>query len=136
MSHVTDEELLAYADERLPSESCTAIEQKLRLDSLLSERLTTLLLSRDKGDHSIGDIWRQHRLSCPPRAALAAYVDNRLGDGLSRYFQFHLETIGCRVCAANLADLQKPDRSTQAETRTQKIFQSSIGKLRLDELDQ
>ncbi len=135
MSHVTDEELLAYADERLPSESCTVIEQKLRLNPTLSERLTNLLLNRDKGDHSIGEIWRQHRLSCPPRAALAAYADKRLGDRLSRYLQFHLETIGCRVCAANLDDLERPDRSATAETRTRKIFQSSVGKLRLDDIE-
>ncbi len=129
MAHFTDDELLAYADERLPSDSCAVIEQSLRLNSSLGERLATLLLQRDQGNFSVGELWRQHRLSCPPRAVWAAYVDSRLGDGLSKYLQFHLEIIGCRVCLANLEDLKRRDPLTEAERRTRKIFQSSAGNL-------
>ena len=131
MGHYTDEELLAYADERLCSKSCTAIEHSLRADPLLAERLKKLLSHRDQGDHSIGDLWRQNHLSCPPRAVWAAYIDNRLGDGLSQYLRFHLEMTGCRVCSANLDDLKRRDPYTEAERRTKKIFQSSAGNLRL-----
>ena len=129
MAHFTDDELLAYADERLSTDSCAVIEQSLRVNSSLVERLGTLLLQRDQGNFSVGDLWRQHRLSCPPRAVWAAYVDRRLGDGLSKYLQFHLEMIGCRVCSANLDDLKRRDPLTEAERRTRKIFQSSAGNL-------
>ena len=129
MSDFTDDELLAYAEERLSTDSCAVIEQSLRVNSSLVERLTTLLLQRDQGNFSVGDLWRHHRLSCPPRAVWAAYVDSRLGDGLSKYLQFHLEMIGCRVCSANLDDLNRRDPLTEAERRTRKIFQSSAGNL-------
>ena len=129
MNVPTDDELLAYADERLSTESCAAIEQALRSDTSLGNRLATLLSLRDQGNFSVGELWRQQRLSCPPRAVWAAFVDNRLGDGLSRYLQFHIEEIGCRVCMANLEDLKRRDSSTEAERRTRKIFQSSAGNL-------
>ena len=129
MSAPTDDELLAYADERLSTESCAVIEQSLRGDPLLGKRLATLLSLRDQGNFSVGELWRQQRLSCPPRAVWAAYVDNRLGDGLSQYLQFHVETIGCRVCSANIDDLKRQDTSTEAERRTRKFFQSSAGNL-------
>jgi hypothetical protein len=133
--HFTDEELLAYADESLPSETCVTIEQSLRDDSSLAQRLKTLLSNRDNEGKSVGDIWRQHRLSCAPRAVLAAYIDNRLGDGLSRHLQFHLESIGCRECSANLEDLRRRAPLTETERRTSKIFQSSAGQLRKNEVE-
>ena len=130
MPRFTDEELLAYADECLSSERCSSIEQALRSDSSLMESLITLLSERDQGAHTIGDMWRRLRLSCPPRAVWGAYVEGRLGDRLSQYLRFHVETIGCRICSANLADLERPASKESADRRTQKIFQSSAGRLR------
>ena len=129
MSEFSDDELLAYADERLDAVRCTSIEKLLRSDFSAVERLTRLLSGRDHGEHSVGELWRRGRLSCPPRAVWAAFVDGRLGDGMSQYLKFHLETIGCRVCAANFEDLQREDAATDSERRTRKIFQSSAGKL-------
>jgi hypothetical protein len=129
MTTFTDEELLAYADEQLSSERCASVEQCLRTDAVMLERLTSLLRARDQGDHSVGELWRRFRLSCPPRAVWGAYASGRLGDGLSNYLRFHVEVIGCRACAANLADLQHPDAANDNERRTKKIFQSSAGNL-------
>jgi hypothetical protein len=129
MPPFTDEELLAYADERLSADRSVVVEQQLRTDDVLGRRLLALLSGRDQGEHSVGELWRRDRLSCPPRAVWAAFVDGRLGDGLTQYLQFHVETVGCRVCAANLSDLQLRDHSDDAERRTRKIFQSSAGKL-------
>jgi hypothetical protein len=135
MLEFSDEELLAYADERLASVKCVAIEQSLRDDAMLSQRLSLLLANRDQGSHSVGELWRRHRLSCPHRAVWAAFVDGRLGDGMSQYLRFHVEVVGCRVCAANLADLEQAEVATDSERRTRKIFQSSAGTLHpLDEL--
>jgi hypothetical protein len=129
MSAFTDEELLAYADERLAVDQCSTVEQQLRGDATLVRRLADLLSCRDQGDHSVGELWRRDRLSCPPRAVWSAYLDGRLGDGLSQYLQFHVETIGCRICIANLSDLQQHGDLENAERRTRKIFQSSAGRL-------
>ena len=129
MPQCTDEELLAYADERLVADRSSLIEQQLRADAAFAERLSVLLSQRDQGEHSVGELWRRDRLSCPPRAVWAAYVDGRLGDGLSQYLRFHVETVGCRICAANLADLERRESASDAERRAKKIFQSSAGKL-------
>lgn len=130
MNRFTDEELLAFIDERLATDRCSLVEQTLRGDRQLANRLVELIAQQDEGGHTIGQLWRRERLSCPPRAVLAALVDGRLGDRLSQYLRFHIETIGCRICAANLADLNRTDSSTEAERRSSKIFQSSAGHLR------
>jgi hypothetical protein len=129
-TNFTDEELFAYADEFLPPERCAEVEQSLRQDPALVERFSALLSQQDNGEFSLGQIWRRHRISCPSRSVWAAFVDGRLGDGLTQYLRFHVETIGCRVCAANLADLNRRDESTESERRTRKIFQSSAVALR------
>lgn len=128
----TDEELLAYADENLSDRRSVEVEQALRQDSAVGVRLADLLAGRDQGAHTLGQIWRRDRLSCPSRSVWCAYVDNRLGDGLTQYLRFHLDTVGCRVCAANLEDLRKNESATEGELRTRKIFQSSAGILRRD----
>lgn len=133
MPDFTDEELLAYADEALSSKRCVEIERALRDERQFQERLVDLLSQRDQGQVSVDEIWRQGQLSCPSRSVWAAYVTGRLGDGLSQYLQFHVDVIGCRVCAANLADLNRQDPSTDSERRTRKIFQSSAGRLAHDE---
>ncbi len=125
----TDEELMAYADERLPVDQAAELERLLRSSTELVQRLTELMRSRESLDPSLGSMWRRGRWSCPPRAVWSAFVDGRLGDGLSQHLRFHVEVIGCRVCAANLADLQQSGDHTDSEGRVRKIFQSSAGRL-------
>lgn len=128
----TDEELLTYADEQLPVARATDLERLLRASDELVARLVLLMRDRDCGDQSLGAMWRRGRWSCPPRAVWSAFVDGRLGDGLSQYLMFHVETIGCRICAANLADLQQNANPADSEGRVHKIFQSSAGRLSRD----
>ena len=72
MADFTDDELLAYADERLCSDRGVLIESTLRGDDQFRHRLMVLLSQRDQGAHTIGEIWRRLRLSCPPRARLGS----------------------------------------------------------------
>lgn len=123
----TDEELLAYVDERLPSARAAEVERQLRSSRPLLDRLLVLMQSVERGEVSLGGMWRRGRWSCPPRAVWAAFVAGRLGDGLSQYLQFHLTTVGCRICEASVQDLRRHERD---EDRIQKIFQSSAGHLR------
>lgn len=125
----TDEELLAYMDERLPTVRAAELERQLRNTDVLRDRLIMLLQSVEQGDLTLGAMWRRGRWSCPPRAVWAGYVAGRLGDGLSQYLKFHLE-IGCRICEASMRDLSE-NNPVDAEDRVQKIFQSSAGKLRV-----
>lgn len=134
----TDADLLAYADELLGADEAAAIEEQLREASGLRQRLALLLRQRDQGGHSLGEVWRRQRLSCPTRSELGSYVLGALDADGADYIDFHLHTIGCSLCAANLADLQErqaADASGNAqerETRTKRYFESSAGRLSSD----
>ncbi len=129
----SNSDLEAYLDESLPVERMTAIEDALRQNSALQKRLTAINGRRDAGVHSLGEIWRRHRLSCPTREQLGSYLLGVLSRDAAGYTKFHLETIGCRYCLASLADLKAQQSAADAEIaerRRQKYFQSSAGYLR------
>lgn len=125
-------ELEAYLDEALPAELMARIEQALRGDRKLARQLAAILARRDAGVHSLGEIWRRHRLTCATREQLGSYLLGALSKEASDYLAFHLEVVGCRVCQANLADLEKQQAESRdvAQTRRRKYFQSSAGYLR------
>jgi hypothetical protein len=135
MTTFTDAELSAYLDEDLPEERMALIEQALRDDATLAQRLTHLVGSRDAGVHSVGAMWRRTRLSCPSREQLGSYLLDVLDSSHTEYVQFHLETVGCRVCNASLDDLKKQhsaEEQAAKETRRKRYFQSSAGYLSSD----
>jgi len=126
----SEAELEAYVDEALPAERMAAIEEAARGDSDLLGRLAAVNARRDAGVHSLGEIWRRNRLTCPTREQLGSFLLNVLPDETVAYIRFHLDSIGCRYCQANLADLesQQAERAT-ADRRRRKFFQSSAGYL-------
>ena len=125
----TDAELLAFLDEGLPVDRMAAVESALRQSAELRTRTAALAQQRDVTGHSVGEIWRRGRLSCPTRHQLGSFLLDALPAQLSQYIRFHLETIGCRYCAANLDDLRQAAQQASTETaqRRQKFFQSSAG---------
>ena len=130
--HFTDAELLAYLDEGLPVDRMAAVETALRVSADLRHRTADLRLQRDEQGHSGGEIWRRGRLSCPSRHQWGTYLLGALPSEQAEYFRFHLETIGCRYCLANLDDLRQSEKqgSSAAAQRRQKFFQSSAGYVR------
>src|ERR1700754_862564 len=131
---ISPTDLAAYLDEALPAETMAAIEDTLRNDPKLTEQLAEIIARRDAGVHSLGDVWRRHRLSCPAREQLGSYLLGILSDEENDYVAFHLNKIGCRFCQANLADLktqqaQATAEAEQAAKRRRKYFQSSAGHL-------
>ena len=89
--------------------------------------------TRRIGDtQGFADVWRRGRLSCPGRHQLGSFLLGALPADLAGYIRFHLETIGCRYCAANLDDLRQAADAASSETvrRRQKYFQSSAGYVR------
>ena len=127
----TDAELLAYLDEALDPPAMAAIEQHLRSSPELRERTAQLVRRRDQGEHSVGEVWRRGRLSCPNRRQLGSYLLGTLEPELSDYVDFHLQVVGCRYCDANLQDLrQTQDAPQQTEQRRRKFFESSAGRMR------
>ena len=133
MSHpFSNSDLEAFLDEALPTERMAAIEEALRNDGELQNRITAVNGRRDAGVHSLGEIWRRHRLSCPSREQIGSYLLGVLSDGEIDYIKFHIESIGCRYCAASITDLKVHQSTTEPEvtSRRQKYFQSSVGHLR------
>ena len=128
----TDAELLAFLDEGLPVERMSAVESALRQSAELRTRIAALRQQRDVAGHSVGEIWRRGRLSCPTRHQLGSFLLDALAAELTQYIRFHLETIGCRYCTANLDDLRQSaqQESTETAQRRQKFFQSSAGHMR------
>jgi len=128
----SDTDLSAYLDEALPPEQMASIESALRGNSALVARLSSISQRRDAGQHTLGDIWRRHRLSCPSREELGSYLLGAISDEADDYVKFHIESVGCRVCQANLEDLraQQAETDRTSDTRRRKYFQSSAGYLK------
>jgi hypothetical protein len=128
----TDAELLAYLDEGLAVDRMAAVENALRASAGLRNRTAALRQGREEQGHSVGEIWRRGRLSCPTRHELGSFVLGALPIELADYIRFHLETVGCRYCAANFDDLRQSAEQNSTETahRRQRFFQSSAGYVR------
>ncbi|MFP6691657.1 MAG: hypothetical protein VB875_01465 [Pirellulales bacterium] len=131
MTEFTNLELEAYLDESLPNEVAGEIERVLRDDAAVGERLAALNAKRGAGVHSVGEIWRRHRISCPSRQQLGNLLLGVLPAEEADYIRFHLEDVGCRQCQANVADLndQQADAAERIKTRRSKYFESSAGYL-------
>ena len=128
----TQAELECYLDEALSPEEMARVEAALRAQPELAQQLITIHRRRDAGLHTLGAIWRRHRISCPPRQELGSYLLGVLDDAHAAYICFHLEQIGCRLCNANLQDMrrQQQQSDSQADQRRRKFFQTSAGYLR------
>ncbi|NLY00527.1 MAG: hypothetical protein GXY83_30905 [Rhodopirellula sp.] len=125
-------DLEGYLDEALAPEEMARIELALRNQPDLVRRLAEINARRDAGVHSLGAIWRRHRLSCPSREQLGSFLLGALPAERIDYIAFHLDVVGCRYCQANLADLKKQQAEAPeaADSRRRKYFQSSAGYLR------
>ena len=131
MSQFTDAELAAFLDEALAPDRCTEMEQALRDDDELRQRLIEVRGRETAGLHTVGAIWRRGRLSCPDRTELGQFVLGTLDPEYADYIEFHINELGCRYCQANLDDLKAASQSSdQPAKRRQKYFQTSAGYLK------
>lgn len=132
----TNEELRAFFEEQLPAERMAEIEQALRSDDGLQQRLSHVASQLDLGNHSVGAIWRRCRLSCPSRAQLGSYLLGALAEEQVDFVEFHLQVTGCRFCQANLDDLREASEAARGtadvQQRVVKYFQSSASYLSRD----
>lgn len=129
---VTAAELEAYLDEALPAAAMASIEAALREQPELLEQLSAINRRRDAGVHSLGEVWRRHRLSCPTRDELGRYLMDAMDGAQADFIRFHIELSGCRFCAANAEDMRRRMEETGdiAQTRQKRYFDSSAGYLR------
>ncbi|MEN6578508.1 MAG: sigma-70 family RNA polymerase sigma factor [Phycisphaerales bacterium] len=78
-------------------------------------------------DSLLTDLWEYYRFSCPKRNTIGAFMLGTLEPDWHKYIEFHLNTLGCRFCRANLDDLQSQSQETQQEAFQARIMESTIG---------
>jgi hypothetical protein len=116
----------------LPDAELTAVERAVRDQPTVQSLLKQVREEIDRGEHSVGAVWRRERLSCPTREQLGGYLLQALDAELFEYVEFHLATVGCAYCHANLDDLKRlhSDGSGGRNARRKRIVDSSAGVLR------
>lgn len=131
MNEINREQLHAYLDDALSDAETAKVEQALRVSEPLRHLLRQVMQERDRGEHSLGAVWRRERLTCPTREQLGSYLLQVLDEQQQDYLDFHLREIGCPYCVANLADLQarQQEPAPHAQERRRRFFQSSAGYL-------
>jgi hypothetical protein len=122
MTDVTREQLFAYLDDALDDTEAARIEKLIRGSAAVRSRLSQVREERDRGEHSLGAVWRRERLSCPTREQLSGYLHEVLDDGLHAYVEFHLKTVACPTCQANLDDLKEKQAESQATGRRRRRY--------------
>jgi hypothetical protein len=107
MPDITRQMLRDYLHDALPEAEMAAVEKALREASDLRKLLDSVREEEDRGDHTVGAIWRRERISCPTRDQLGGYLLGAGDPDLLDYVEFHLNVIGCPYCQANLDDLKR-----------------------------
>ena len=130
MTTITREVLRDYLHDALPDEELAAVEKALRDSAELRDLFDEVRQDADRGEHTVGAIWRRDRLSCPGREQLGGYILQALDQELLDYISFHLTTVGCAYCQANLDDLTKRQTEAPSKARRQRIVKSSAGLLK------
>jgi hypothetical protein len=132
MPEITRETLRDYLNDALPDAELAAVEKALRDRPDLQALFHQVRQELDRGEHSVGAVWRRERLSCPTREQLGGYVLQALDADLREYIEFHLTTVGCAYCQANLDDLKRlaAEAAEPRTTRRRRIVDSSAGVLR------
>jgi len=72
------------------------------------------------------EIWESQRLSCPRRNTIAAFLAETLDAKWFDYIDFHITTIGCHFCRAELKDMMDSKTSERQGLQT-RILASTVG---------
>jgi hypothetical protein len=129
MPDVTREQLHAYLDDLLDDPETARIENLLRTSAAVRNQLAKVRDDRDRGEHSLGAVWRRERLSCLSREQLGGYLHGVLDADLHRYIDFHLKTVVCPSCHANLDDLREKQAESTAQSRRRKRYFETSARL-------
>ena len=107
MPPITRQMLRDYMHDALPDAELAAVEKALRESAQLRAAYQEVIEQEDRGEHTVGGIWRRERVSCPTRDQLGGFLLGAGDPDLLEYIDFHLKAIGCPYCQANLDDLKK-----------------------------
>jgi RNA polymerase sigma factor (sigma-70 family) len=99
----------------------------------LVKRLQDSLENSDPADiesklfPSLRRTWENQRPSCPKRSTLGKYTLEILPPEWNDFVQFHVESLGCDYCRANLAELSLNQETAASKDISSQLFQSTIG---------
>ncbi|MCS7033087.1 MAG: sigma-70 family RNA polymerase sigma factor [Phycisphaerae bacterium] len=74
----------------------------------------------------ITEVWESQRPTCPKRSTIGRLMLGTLDGGWKKYVDFHVNTLGCRFCRANLEDLQKQTEEAP-QALHDRVMHSTIG---------
>ena len=132
MPAISKETLRAFLHDSLPEGEAAEVEKQLRENAKLRTLFDQVRQEEDRGEHSIGAIWRRDNVSCPSRDKLGGYLLQAADPDLIDYIDFHLMVVGCSFCSANLEDLKQKQAEAEVTTKTRRkrIVNSSAGALK------
>ncbi len=73
------------------------------------------------------EVWESQRPSCPKRSTIGSFTLGTLDPQWRDYVDFHLNTLGCRFCRANLEDIQTAAAEKGADKLYNRIMESTVG---------
>ena len=135
-SPFTDAELEAYLDESLDSTRATEIEEAIKSDSDLLQRLSVINSRRDAGVHTFGEIWRRNQIGVPSAEVMGNYLLDVLDEEQTAYIKFRMEQLKCPFTVALYDDLlaKQTESAELSASRREKFYKTSAGFLkRLDD---
>ena len=86
--------------------------------------------SSEEFENLLTDVWKLQRFSCPKRSTIGAFLLGTLDKKWRQYVDFHINTIGCGYCMANLHDLQEQNAQKQSHRLQSRIMESTAGFLK------
>ncbi|MCS7468314.1 RNA polymerase sigma factor [Stieleria sp. ICT_E10.1] len=72
-------------------------------------------------------VWESQRPSCPKRSTLGKFTLGILPPPWADYIEFHVRTLGCSFCRANLDELNPETSPDEQDTARDRLFESTIG---------
>lgn len=118
-----DEKQVALIKHRVLKKVAAHVQRRLRGGSLDVSR------NDEIHDAMLTEVWSDLRASCPKRSTIGAGLLGTLDGEWRDYVEFHLHTLGCRFCLANLEDLKRATSGGPARSRD-RILNSTIGFLK------
>ncbi len=129
----TEAELEAYIEETLDPTRAAQLEQAVREDEAILQKLSYLNSRRDAGIHTLGEIWRRNQIGVPSGRQISNFIMGLTSEEETEYIRFRLEVLKCPftiACWKDLSEKQLIDAESQIESRRKKYFNSSAGLLK------